>query len=144
MDSPCADVTISDFSPEDYMVAILLRLHSKITCLLLFTIMAANECTFDKYSTCLKDILSLCKTYFTLPDSSRPSASLSYGVLFPLFIVAVGFTARTCAHVLRYSFGWFEFSCSKRIYLRVCDTFTRSFHASLRPEYSSDASMCIY
>ena len=59
-------------------------------------------------------------------------------------IQSVGFTARTCAHVLWYSFGWFEFSCSKRIYLRVYDTFTRSFHASLRPEYSSDASMCVY
>ena len=64
--------------------------------------------------------------------------------LLGLSATSVGFTARTCAHVLRYSFGWFEISSSKRIYLRVCDTFTHSFHACLRPEYSSDASMCVY
>ena len=68
-------------------------------------------------------------------DTSQQSHPVSLGV---------GFTARTCAHVLRYSFGWFEFSCCKRIYLRVGGVIYVFLPASPRPDYSSDACMCVY
>jgi hypothetical protein len=70
------------------MAAVLFQLHSKITCLLLFAILAGNECAFDKYSSEFNEIISLCEKYFALPDSTKPSVSLGYGVLFPLLIIA--------------------------------------------------------
>ena len=86
---PLLKKVTQDSDHEDFMSAILLQLHSKTSFLLLVAILAKTQCTFDQYLPHFREFLSICEIYFSRPESTKPNVSLTYGVLFPLFLIAV-------------------------------------------------------